>query len=237
MVYYCIFDKFLKNFIFEYTLEVNFKNVKFDFMDYLPAFKKGITCNINKNIKTGSLWIFLGIYCQINGLHSIDNDKKYKNHFCYYDGLGDFILEHTIISKYNFDCLDTDDYINELILLRELNTVLNSIPKGIYFKYYELDKILITSIEIGNPKIIKILNKNINVRLINIIINGDNNMIIDCLNLGACPFIGYIINPNNQYIKFACIKKSWLSRQALHKSDSCPDVNNLILVNLYKSIV
>ena len=230
-------DEQLLNFISECKLEIKFKSLNFDIMDHLPKLKEGLIFNKN-GIVGGSIWSVLSIYIKINNIDSLTDDKLYQKYFdnFYYVNLESFISSKTTVFKCSSGDINFKSLVEEYKLLLELCEVFGIRTRLIYDNIasndFSLPAILRNANLMHKFTVTQMFNKNINTRLMNTIMHGDDNMIINCLNMGACPFIGYSFSSNNQCVKFALIKKLWLINEALLNKCYCDDVNNIIMENL-----
>jgi len=219
----------LENLIDNLKLEIKYKNISINIVDYLPYLKKGYMTNGDEFL---ILFDLLTFSVGNGGNENIDVLKQYYFNFCLFKLSKEHDIDKTEIKK----MVKINDERNilkclELILFDKsfnLNQERKSIPN-----IYDILKICMYTLNSSDP-LINIITKNDNMRLIYNIIRGNHNIVQSILSKGkVCPFIAYSIaktknNSINDYVKLICSERIWFIKQSLiNKLDS--DIIGIIL--------
>ena len=187
----------LQNIIDNLKLEIKYKNIKIDIMNYLPYIRKGY-------ISSGSAVIHtLFKISQIFG-NNIDTNLDFIKHMIFigYVDENEISKIHKISQESMILC-----YIEVISNVSNIYEILRICTVGYRHKYRELVDMITTN---NNMKLIyNILRENI----------GITKMILN--RSDVCPFIGYSVarlkdNEINTYVKSICTKKNMVYKTSVN---------------------
>lgn len=200
-------------------LDVKYKDIKINLMDYLPSIKAG-------NIFTSQqLKIFYDVYCKLNNLNNIKHSPLYHeclntDNFMYVTNNDLSKSAKNIILLSEIDQLMSKMTFPKIIELTKIKPIGTSVH-NVKIDYSNLFNMLMISIKHRLNHFLSILIKNKDILLMNYIYHGSYNKVKISLKDNSCSFVGLSIISKFTFrdiimlLKDACINKLFHFNQAI----------------------